>query len=63
MCATYHHFFCTLVSFDLVLISSKEGIPLHATHFQVFSLAFPREIRNFLAFSYSDNLRETCHFK
>jgi len=32
MCASYHHFFCTLVSFDLAF-SSKEGVPLHTTHF------------------------------
>ena len=32
-CATCHGFFRILVSFDSAF-SSKEGIPLHATHFQ-----------------------------
>ena len=59
-CATYHRFFRTLVSFDSAF-SSKEGVTLHAT--KRFCLAFLRGIRNFLAISYLENFRETCHFK
>ena len=58
-CATYHRFFGILVSFNPPC-SLKEGVLLLATHFQVF-VQHLWGVTNFLAISYLDNFRITCH--
>ena len=45
-CATYHSFFSSLDSFDSAF-SSKEGVPLHATHFQVLASYSQEESETF----------------
>ena len=44
-----------------VQLERRCSLPRHA--FPRSRLVFPRGIRNFLAITYSDNFRKTCHFQ
>ena len=61
MCATYHRLLSHF-SFLRFSVQLERRCSPSRNVFPSSCVVFPRGIRKFLAISYSDNLRKTCHF-